>query len=288
MVMRVRALLFLFILSISFPLITSAQATLYVMDMENASGTAKLANPGKIDSIAIASPSSAVFHPNLPELIYIGKNGNDFFVASYNLKTQATSLLLQTEEPISLLRMVPGGKSISFTLEVGGGRKQLTIFDLVSKKTTTKTDLGNIENYIWIDDNSILAVRGGDPNGLHLLTLRPKREIPVAQHVGAHLTQAGSNRVFAFIHKLSVDSWSIKTLDGSGQVQLLTETIGESEVLTLTPQSKVLMAEENRLFQFMPTSPDSWTEVALPVRVGSILGLSTDATGQKIAITATN
>lgn len=200
-----------------------------------------------------------VFHPMHP-VLYYSKNAEIF---SFNIESGESKVLFTSAEPVYSLRLTPDGKTITFLDRLPGDevkRIALTGAPQTSAKMGT-----SIDNYTWIDDNNLLVIEPGKPNSLQLVTLRPFRQIAVAKHVGRTLTRIPGALSLAFVHKLSVDSWSIKTIGSDGSISILAETLPESEVFTITSKGIPVAFYEKQLHRYNDLTSD-WTPTAVRIK----------------------
>jgi hypothetical protein len=226
---------------------------LWLYDFAWGQGQGVFKNPVLIDSLNLRNDHPS-FHPTDPVLYFTRAYPDSTIVFSFNYQSGSRETLIRSYDQLTHPRITPDKKFLSclnndnlVKYPIGGGKS-------VNVYNDTK-----LENYLWLDDNALLIIESGDPNTLQLLNLRPKNFTAVARHVGSVLQQSGKS--FAFVHKLSVDSWSVKRINPNGRIEIIAETLPESEFFALAPDGKILMVSEAKLFGYRPSS--EWNELSL-------------------------
>lgn len=226
---------------------------LFLTDLENPAIESVL----QIDSTngIVGGP---VFHPT-HAVLYYSKNAE---ILSFNTESGERKVLFTSDAPVHSLRLTPDGKTITFLDRLPGDEiKRITLAGAPQTSAKTAT---SIDNYTWIDDNNLLVIEPGKPNSLQLVTLRPIRQSVVARHVGRTLTRIPGALTFTFVHKLSVDSWSIKAIGSDGSISILAETLPESEVFTITSKGVPVAFYEKQLHRYNDRTND-WTPTAVRI-----------------------
>ena len=242
------------LLVVACPAATAQTFRLFMVELEN-----KSAEPIHLIDSTVGPVTGPVFHPEHP-IIYYSK-GNE--IIAYNTETQQRNILFATTTSIHGLRITPDGRTLTYMEKVP--TRELKRFSSGGGGVQTPHAIAvPIENYIWIDDNNLLGIEPGTPNALHLVTLRPARQVVVARHVGNTLTRFPKMLSFAFVHKLSVDSWSIKTIGPDGSISILTETLPESELFALLSSGVPVSYYEGQLHQFNKRT-QAWEQIELPI-----------------------
>jgi hypothetical protein len=238
---------------VAVPATTAQTFRLFIAELESSDPTRL------IDSTAgpVAGPA---FHPELP-IVYYSK-GNE--IIAYNVETEQRNILFAAKTSVHGLRITPDGRTLTY-MEKVPARELKRISVNGGGAQTSSVIAFPVENYIWMDDNNLLAVEPGSPNALHLFTLRPSRQVVIARHIGNTLTRYPKTLSFAFVHKLSVDSWSIKTIGPDGSISILTESLPESELFAISASGMPVSYYEGQLHRFNKRT-QSWEqiEVAIP------------------------
>lgn len=256
---------------------------LMLYDLEDKGNTYGISNAEVVDSAFV---EEGFISPDKEELYYlkITKAGSEVLV--YDFATKAIKSVVLSGNKLAQIRITPDHKFIS-ALRDAGDSQAIVRFPLTGGDPLTVVAGVKIENYTWLDDNSLLLVEPGSPNSLHLMTLRPQKKVQVALNVGHTLVRSETQKSFAFVHKLSVDSWSIKVLSADGNINIAAETLPESEIFTMLSNGDFLMVSEGNLF-CLKDKGRFWTEVLQEELAGEIIQIRADEAGKKIVLIATD
>ncbi len=211
------------------------------------------------DSVELADACPA-FDESAPIIYYAKADASGFAVLALNYETNESKTIYRGTGVPSAIRTHPAGNSLSCLVTDENQRSSLLRIPFQGGRTTMNQLPATGENFIWLDDNNIFFIKAGKPNTLALITLRPQRSMSIAQHVARSLARARGDGSFAFLHKLSVDSWSIKTVRPDGAITILAETPPGEEVFTLTAEGAPLLISENTLLVFDRDRKD-WREL---------------------------
>ena len=269
-------LIFILVLAFS-PCLSSGQTlTLALFDVAWAGDSVSITNQDIVAGSKVAD-DHPLFHPTSPVLYYISRSENTSDIRSYSYDTRNDSTILRHPHTASRLHITTDNSQVTFLSRDKG---EMTFHPLKPGIQPRKPLAGlSMENYCWIDDNSMLVIQSGDPNTLNLLTLRPRKIQPVVKHVGPILQR--TSHLLAFVHKLSVDSWSIKKLTSDGRISILSETFPGAEIFAISDDGKVMMAYEDKLY-CLARSGD-WKEVKSFAH-SQIKSIGLSATGDKLFV----
>jgi hypothetical protein len=73
------------------------------------------------------------------------------------------------------------------------------------------------------------------------------------------LVRSEKLKSYAFVHKLSVDTWNIKILKPDGSIDIAMSTLPEAEIFTILPDGNFLMVSEGMLYN---SKAKHWQEVS--------------------------
>jgi hypothetical protein len=233
-----------------------------------------------VDSVSPADEDPA-FHPGLPLMFYLKERDRGSEVMSFDYQTSESRSIALLPFHAKSLCVLPDGSAVSFLSKDMNGKSEFMKYSL--KDSSISTIAGNInwENYYWMDDNNLIVIEEGKPNQLSLFTLRPRRQIAIAQHVGKALAYSKKTGSFAFVHKLSVDTWTIKLINSDGSVTILAPTLPEAEVLTLAPDGTPFTIYEGQI-RFL--SGSRWRNVPELPAGGSLKRIRINVSGEIMAI----
>jgi hypothetical protein len=254
---------------------------LMLYDVEDKGNTYGIANAQVVDSAFVAE---GIPSPDKEELYYLRYTKAGSEVIAYDFATKTRKSLILSGKRLAQIHITPDHKFIS-ALRDAGDSQAIVKFPITGGEPVTVVAGLTIENYTWLDDNSLLLVEPGTPNSLHLMTLRPQKKVQVALNVGSTLVRSESQKSFAFVHKLSVDTWSIKVLSSDGNINIAAETLPESEIFTMLSNGDFLMVSEGNLFCLKDKSR-FWKEVTQEELAGEIIQIRADESGKKVVLIA--
>jgi hypothetical protein len=269
-------LIFILILAFSPCHLSGQSLTLALFDVAWAGDSVLISNQDIVSGSQVAE-DHPLFHPTVPVLYYISRSANTSEIRSYNHSTRHDSTIRTHPNTASRLHITPDSGLLTF---LSPDKGEMIVHPLKTGVSPRKPIAGlSVENYCWIDDNSMLVIQSGDPNTLNLVTLRPRKIQPVVKHVGQMIQR--TSHILAFVHKLSVDSWSIKKLTSDGKISILSETFPGAEIFAVTADEKVMMAFEDKLYWL--TGSGDWKEIkSFPHSEIKSIGLN--ATGDKLFV----
>jgi hypothetical protein len=270
--MVVRILILLLLLPFAH---TFGQKTkLALFDLTWQKDSAILENEVVVDS-AFEKDEFPAFHPTEPVLYFICDSASHSIVKTFDCRSGRLRKEHSSTSKLSAARLTPDKKFISFISSPDKKLYKKSISDgrisIASKQ--------QFRNYLWIDDNSILTAGLSLSDNIDLMTLRPEKIILVAQHAGRILQ--GREEGIYYVHKLSVDSWSIKRINPNGSIDIFSETLPEAEIFAIAPHDRILMVSEEKIFS---SSPSGWKEVKVNGNYSHITNIGVNAVGDKLFI----
>jgi hypothetical protein len=247
----------------------------------SAGATIALSNPSVIDSSGLIEDAPS-FHPTAPLLYYAAADSGQFSINSFHCESSERSTPITSDKLLTGPRIMPSGKHLTFLEAETSTEYVLKKVDLLESQVQVISRDHAYESYHWMDDNTVLGVVAGDPNELMLISLRPKRAIPVAKNVGGVL-QASHDKFF-FVHKLSVDSWSLKEINRQGSIAIKAQTLEEADRFAALPDGDILMAKESDLYLYRDKTGWKKIHVPGPMAINGILNLAINQQGTKLAM----
>lgn len=283
MALRIRFLIAAVSLFVTASLSIQAQTAtlLLVFDLEDKGYTYEITNEVVVDSAFVVE---GILSPEEGVVYYLKNTAAGSEIIMFDLAEKVSKQVILSGNKLEQIRVTPDHKFISAFRTAGDGQA-IVKFPIAGGEPTTVAGGLAIENYTWIDDNSILLVEPGNPNTLNLMTLRPQKKIQVALNVGRTLTHSETRNSYAFVHKQSVDTWNIKVLGSDGNINIAAATLPESDQFTILANGDFLMVSEGNLFCLKDKSR-FWTEVRQQTLVGEIIQIRSDETGGKVLIIA--
>jgi hypothetical protein len=246
--------------------------------------TDSLSSPVLIDSSGLVE-TDPVFDQQRTVLYYIRTVNGSFQIISYDYQTDSSKVIVASPYALSVLRVTPDGKHLT-CIRKDRGASEIIQYPIGGGDFSSVIS-HSLENYLWIDDNNLLIAEPGKPNTLQLLSLRPQKKIPIARHVGKALAHSRKRDLFAFVHKLSVDSWSVKTIGADGGITIYAETLPEAEVLTLTPDGTPLLSADGQIYMH-EAGKKRWKLLPANISLGDVSALQINWTATRLAVISKN
>jgi hypothetical protein len=161
---------------------------------------------------------------------------------------------------------------------IDGGEPTLLISSLI------------IGYHVWADNSHLgLFVLGqnGEPNELHYYRLPTKTDTVVAQNIGRSLHKIPNESAISFVHKISEKEWVIKKFNTmTREISTIATTLPGNEDMCWTPDGKILMSGNSKIYWIDPKTDVVWKEVkietATPIK--GITRLAVNASGDKLAM----
>lgn len=258
--------------------LSAQNLSLSVFDFHWTGDDFSLSNEVAADSAALIAEAIS-FHPTEPILYYSKKDGSRWQIVSFNYQSGENKVVIESTEDLADPRLTPDKKYLSC---IFGDKQEVRKFSLTTGEWHSVYADARVDRHVWMDDNALLLISPGQPNQLQLVTLRPKKSIPVALNVGPEIQQ--SKDVLAFVHKLSVDSWSIKRINKDGSIEIMAETLPEADLFALLPEGRIIMLSEDHVFGYMPST--QWREFPIDNarREATIKSLGVSPGGDKLFV----
>lgn len=277
----------LLIISIQFLafLCYGQRAGLYLFNLQTSEGHVTVSR-GTLLSSAALSTDRPCFHPGEP-LLYYNKYSHDRLdLVAYNYESRETRSFKGAAGKKLYPAVTPDQKFISSLLEQPDGTRALVKLPIGGGPAKVLLPATSIANYVWVDDNAIIVWIPGAPSLLKLQTLRPKKELTVAQHTSDHLQKFFNTPSVTFVHKMAIGDWNIKAIQADGSIHTITQTLPQQDVFTWTPGRLLIMPKEGKLFFYDTTKESGWKEVETDptFTFKNITQLAVNPAGDKIVI----
>jgi hypothetical protein len=260
---------------------------IYLFDLVTQNGKIVISNPVNITNRK-GYDNQPFFHPEKP-LLYFASADDDgkTDIVEYNIEKRETRKLTSTAEKEYSPTVTPDKKFISCIVQRDNGAQDLVKYPINGGEAVILIRDLMVGYHAWLDDNNILIFVLGDPNTLRLYTLRPKRDITLAQNIGRSLHRVPGTKSLSFVHKLSVDYWNIKRIkEQDGSIESITQTLPDKEDLTWTPDGKILMSDGDNILSFEPGKSSEWEviEIHSPLEIKNMTRLAVNGQGNIIAV----
>ncbi|MDB5263283.1 MAG: hypothetical protein JWQ14_2566, partial [Adhaeribacter sp.] len=139
--------------------------------------------------------------------------------------------------------------------------------------------------FCWLTPDSLAVFMLGEPHTLHIATTAGNLSEPIAANIGRSLHKVPGQEAVSFVSKEG-DQWEIRQLNlRTRQITTLVKTLPGSEDFIWTTDSRILMAQGPKLYEFKPQESRNWEAIADFSATGlkNITRLAIDAKGKQLA-----
>jgi hypothetical protein len=228
------------------------------------------------------------FHPEKPLLYFVSaddKGRTDIF--EYNLKTKKTNQLTKTNEREYSPTVTPDNLFLSCILQRDSGEQDLVKYPIQGGTPAIIIDSLVVGYHAWADDNNVFIFVLGEPNTLRVYSVQEKKAITVAENIGRSIHKIPGENEVSFIHKVEDKKWVVKSASPAGAISWeIIETLEGREFLTWTPDGKILMSDDKKIFFTDTNNKSNWKEVTInsETPLNTITRLAVDSKNKVIAV----
>ncbi len=261
---------------------TQSDTEVYLMDFEQSADKIIIKNPLNIS----ANPgydNQPTFWPDGKSVIYSRTVKDQTEIARYFLSDDKTEIITRTLQGSEYSPTpMPDGKISSIRLDTTD-LQLLYSYNLKGQSKVLIKDLV-IGYHAWIGKQEIVAFVLGDTSTLQVINTKTGEARIVEKNIGRSLHKIPASSRFSYIDK-SKNPWIIKSMDPtSGESQVLTSVIDESEDYCWTPGGFIIMGSGSKLFLWKRSG--SWMEIAnlSAEGISNITRVAVSPDGSKIAL----
>jgi WD40 repeat protein len=191
----------------------------------------------------------------------------------YVVATKSLERLTNTAEAEYSPTLTPDGKAISVIKVEKDNTQRLWKFPfarnagvspaLASSFTLVLENIKPVGYHVWIDANTLGLFVLGNPSTLQMADIRTGKAEVIAQNIGRSLHRIPKQNKISFIHRVSDTELWVKSFDPkTREIAPLVKTLPGVEYCAWTPDGKLLMAKDAKLFMWDSKKGGDWTEVA--------------------------
>lgn len=231
------------------------------------------------------------FHVEEPLIYYSSFNDEGRSdIKYYNYKTNETKPLTQTPEKEYSPTLTLDRQFISCIIQRDNNAQDLGKYPVEGGEPTVLINSLTIGYHVWAD-NSHLALfvlgSGGQPNELHYYRLPTKSDTVIAQNIGRSLHRIPGENAISFVQKISDKEWVIKKFNTeTREISTIATTLPGNEDMCWTPDGKILMSGDSKIYWINPKTDVVWKEVKIgsPSPIKGITRIAVNAAGTKLAM----
>jgi hypothetical protein len=261
-----------------------AQSTV-VFDLTVRKDTLVLSNP---TVVATGSSTNAVFDYTTPLLFYTTTQAGKREIRVFD---GAQTKVIASGHVYSDLAVTPDGKGVSVLQQNNSGGHDLVKYPRQEGPGMVLVPSTGFTDYAWVDDNSLIALFPGKTNELRLYTIRPKKEMLIAQNTEEAIQRFFNTPSVTFIHKQSFTFSTVKRISAKdGKIDVVIDCEPEQSLFTWTPSEILISSDGTSFFSFNPKNDQDWKPIIVEgtQRLIGITSLSVNSAGDKLAMVVTS
>lgn len=228
------------------------------------------------------------FEPEGGGLLYASQRGEQTDIFRVDLSSgQHTQITSTPESEYSPQVVSPDNEDLSVVRVESDGTQRLWTFRRDgTMPRLLLPDVAPVGYHAWNQYGSLILFVLGEPPTLQLANLNTNTLTTVAHDIGRSLQTRRDPDFFSFLHRVG-DDWAIRLVKPSnGAVFELVEALPGSQDLAWTPDGRIMMAKDSRVFVRDPFGDNAWTAAAdlSAAGVTSITRLAVSPSGDQIAL----
>lgn len=210
--------------------------------------------------------SQPSFLPDGASLLYTSiREDGQADIYRYDLASKTTTRVTSTVESEYSPMVMADGKSFSVVrVEADGTTQRLWQFplaggvpSLILEKVTA------VGYYAWGDAKTLALFIVGEPHTLQIAQLPESTVKLMADNIGRALHKIPGKNAISFVHKITETNWLVKQVDlGTEAISDIIPTLPGSEDCTWTPDGKLWMGNQGKLYQYDPSVDQEWHVIA--------------------------
>ncbi len=285
-----KKLLVCLILPFAIDAFGQAGSEIFIFDLHIRKDNVSIDNPKNITNHK-GYDNQPFFHTDKPLIYYASFNEEGRSdIKFYNYKTEETKSLTQTSEKEYSPTLTLDKQYISCIIQRDNRAQDLGKYPIEGGEPTIIINNMNVGYHVWADNSHLgLFVLGleGEPNELHYLRLPTKSDTVLAQNIGRSLHKIPDETAISFVHKISEKEWVIKKFNTTNrEISIIATTLPGNEDMCWTPDGKILMSGNSKIYWIDPKTGVVWKEVKIefPSPIKGITRLAVNAQGNKLAL----
>jgi len=276
-------------LLISANAFSQAGSEIYLFDLRLKKENVSIDNPKNITNHK-GYDNQPFFHIDKPLIYYASFNDEGRSdIKFYNYKSSETKFLTQTQEKEYSPTLTPDKEFVSCIIQRDNGAQDLGKYPVNGGEPIVLINNLIVGYHVWADNSHLcLFVLGQNngPNELHYFRLPTKTDTIIAQNIGRSLRKVPGETAISFIHKISEKEWIIKKFNTTThEISTIATTLPGNEDMCWTPDGKILMSGDSKIYWIDPKTDVVWKEVKIdsPTPFKGISRIAVNASGNKLA-----
>jgi len=273
---------------ISIPVFSQPVTEIYLFDLTAKGKKLTISKPRNITNHK-GYDNQPFFHTDYPVLYYASADEEGRTnIKEYNYKSTQTRQLTLTSDREYSPRLTEDKQFLSCILQRDNGAQDLVKYPVNSGPAQIIVDNMIVGYHAWGDENNVVVFTLPQPFKLHLLNIKTGRDTVVAEQIGRSLHKIPGKNAVSFIQKISDDQWMINSLDiNTRKITGIVKSLpGKEHDMTWTPDGKIIMSDEKKIFFLDPKKSTVWTEIKIKSNtpLNTITRLAVSPDGKLLAV----
>jgi hypothetical protein len=283
-----KVILFFLLLVISYEVISQPATEIYLFDLKIRRDQIILRNPRNISNHK-GYDNQPFFHPDRPLLYFVSASeAGRTDIVEHNYHSNKARKLTQTHDREYSPTVTPDKQFISCILQRDSGAQDLVKYPVAGGEPVVMINDLIVGYHAWGDEDKVAVFALPLPFRLHVVDLKTKHNTVVAERIGRSLHKIPGKKAISFIQKVSDEAWEVKSLDiETLQATPITTSLpGKEHDMAWTPDGKILMSDEKKIFFFEPGKSQSWKEAEIipGTQLTTITRLAVSPDGKTLAV----
>lgn len=231
------------------------------------------------DNQPMFMPNGKIYYTSL-----VDTTGTDIYM--YDPSNMKNLRITNTSESEYSPTLMAGNKSISVVrVDKDSAQRlyQITPDGKASKLLLKKED--SVGYHCWLNNKQVALFILGDTFSLKIADINTQQSETVVSHIGRCIAVIPGTNQVSYVEKLNDTEWFIKVwYPETKKTAFLTKTLDSCEDYVWTPDKKILMGKEGKLYRCDPFEAKPWEEIGdFTKNIGQFYRIALDAKGTKIA-----
>lgn len=259
---------------------------IFLLDLDNTDGEIKVANFQNISNKD--GYDNQPFFIDNNNLLYAGTRNEQTDIVQYDIKSGNKSWLSATEGSEYSPHKIPNTKAVSAIRLDKDGLQRLYQYGLNGSTPTPILDTLVVGYQLWINENTLITtVLENNSMSLYLSTPKDQKSKKIAENVGRSLQRIPHSNLISFISKEKsplIKSYNLAT----GEIKSIAPALPGSEDLCWLSSEKILMAQDDALFELNTNKASGWHKMMSLDKFGikNITRMAVSPDGKTLALVA--
>jgi len=251
-----KSLFFLFVTTVAF---SQSNTEIFLYNLTNNKGKYAIAD-GKNISNNPGYDNQPHFYSN-SSIVFSSTRDKQTDIAKYNINTGKVKYLNNTPNGSEYSpQRIPKSKDVSAVRLDTDGLQRLYRYNTKSGKSMELIANLKVAYPVWHQKNTVISVViVGDNLDLMINELKSKKNTTIQKKVGRSLHVIPNSKYISYVSKTNED-WEIKMLNPkTGETRSIINSIGKKEDVCWLPDGTLLLAINNTLMKFNPSTDKDWS-----------------------------